>query len=133
MIYFFPNKTAILWPLFDNTIQEGRLALHYAPHNANAMRLYSVLINHGADPSAEDARGHNPQYYIDHGDEILIPEWSNKWSNMINAQSPQRKKSERATAAKERNALAKSIANAAKSARQKSRAGRVTNKLLKIC
>ena len=109
------------------------MALHYAPVNANAMRLYSVLINHGADPSAEDSRGHNPQYYIDHVDEILIPEWSNKWSNMINAQSPHRKKSERATAAKERNALAKSIANAAKSARQKSRAGKVTNKLLKIC
>ena len=73
------------------------MALHYAPVNANAMRLYSVLINHGADPSAEDSRGHNPQYYIDHVDEILIPEWSNKWSNMIAAQSPEprRKKSER--------------------------------------
>ena len=103
------------------------MALHYAPVNANAMRLYSVLINHGADPSAEDSRGHNPQYYIDHVDEILIPEWSNKWSNMIAAQSPEprRKKSERSTAAKERNALAKTIANAAKSARQKKREGKL--------
>ena len=105
--------------------QEGRLALHYAPSSGNAMRLYSVLINHGADPAAEDARGHNPQYYIDHTDEITIPEWSNRWSNMIMAQSPEprRKKSERSTAKAERNALVQSIAKAAKSARQKKREG----------
>ena len=101
------------------------MALHYAPANSNAMRLFSVLVNNGADPSVEDARGHNPQYYIDHHSEIIIPEWSNKWSNMIMAQSPEprRRRSEKSAAAKERDALAKTIANAAKSARRKKREG----------
>ena len=89
------------------------------------MRLFSVLVNNGADPSVEDVHGHEVKYYIDHADEIIIPEWSNKWSNMIMAQSPEprRRRSEKSAAAKERDALAKTIANAAKSARRKKREG----------
>lgn len=115
---------------------EGRTALHYAPANGNAMRLFSVLVNQGADPSLEDGRGryfvenfsklfifsnlgHNPQYYMDHPEEILIPEWTNKWSNMIMAQSPSPRKSQRS----QRSALVKANMEAAKSARRKKREG----------
>ena len=58
---------------------------------------------------------------MDHTDEIIIPQWTNKWSNYLAAQSPspQRKKAER----KERSALHKANIAAAKSARQKTRGG----------
>ena len=109
---------------------EARTALHYAPANSNSMRIFSVLVNGGADPNAEDGRGHNPQYYMDHPDEIIIPAWTNKWSNMIMAQSPtpQRKKSERSAAATQRSALIKANLEAAKSARRKRREGNLKKK-----
>ena len=59
------------------------------------MRMFSVLVNSGADPTLEDCRGHNAQYYMDNQSEIVIPEWTNRWSNMITAQdrspSPERR------------------------------------------
>ena len=91
------------------------------------MRLFAVLVNAGADPTIEDNRTHNPQYYVDHQNEIAQPSWSKKWSNMILAQSPspRRKKSERMTAVagKERTALTKANKEFAKSARRKQRGG----------
>ena len=57
--------------------------------------MFSVLVNSGADPTLEDCRGHNAQYYMDNQNEIVIPEWTNRWSNMITAQdrspSPERR------------------------------------------
>ena len=57
--------------------------------------MFSVLVNSGADPTLEDCRGHNAQYYMDNQSEIVIPEWTNRWSNMITAQdrspSPERR------------------------------------------
>ena len=43
------------------------------------MRMFSVLVNSGADPTLEDHRGHNAQYYMDHQEEIVIPEWTNRY------------------------------------------------------
>lgn len=110
--------------------QEGRTALHYAPANAGAMRLFSVLVNAGADPTLEDNRGHNSQYYIDHQNEIVIPEWTNRWSNIMMAQSPTpgQRKAERSAKAKERSALIKANLEAAKSARRKKRDGKTMKK-----
>ena len=92
------------------------------------MRLFSVLVNAGADATAEDGRGHNAQYYMDNQGEVTIPEWSKKWSNMIEAQSPppRRKtiKSEKSAVAKERNALTRANMATAKSARRKKREGK---------
>lgn len=56
---------------------------------------------------------------MDHPEEILIPEWTNKWSNMIMAQSPSPRKSQRS----QRSALVKANMEAAKSARRKKREG----------
>ena len=106
-------------------MQEGRTALHYAPANGASMRMFSVLVNAGADPNLEDARGHNSQYYMDHQEEILIPDWVNRWSSMITAQdrspSPERRRSERATAKAARQSA---LNKAAKSARRKKRDGK---------
>ena len=59
------------------------------------MRMFSVLVNSGGDPTLEDNMGHNAQYYMDNQTEIVIPEWTNRWSNMITAQdrspSPERR------------------------------------------
>lgn len=80
------------------------------------MRLFSVLVNAGVDPNAEDGFGHNAQYYVDHSNEVVIPEWQAKWSNIALAQSPTPKQKS------ERSAIAKAEA-AQKSARKKKRDG----------
>ena len=92
------------------------------------MRMFSVLVNSGADPTLEDSAGHNAQYYMDNQSEVVIPEWTNRWSNMITAQdrspSPERRRSERQTA-KAKTARASALHKAAKSARRKKRDGKL--------
>ncbi len=84
------------------------------------MRIMSLLVNAGMEAQTEDNHGKTVQYYMDHTEEIIIPQWQAKWTNIALAASP----TPRSPKKSERSAIAKANVEAAKSARKKLREGR---------
>ncbi|TRY79118.1 hypothetical protein TCAL_09905 [Tigriopus californicus] len=57
---------------------DGRIPLHYTACNPKASEFQTILVSSGSEESAEDSKGKTVQYYLEHKDEITIPDWNPK-------------------------------------------------------
>ncbi|XP_068082154.1 uncharacterized protein [Anabrus simplex] len=63
----FPNTTAL-------KDREGRTALHYCAVSKTPQAVWEKLVAAGADPSVVDNRAHDAAYYIEHPQEVELPD-----------------------------------------------------------
>eukprot|EP00095_Tigriopus_kingsejongensis_P008483 maker-scaffold18_size714446-snap-gene-5.16 protein:Tk08483 transcript:maker-scaffold18_size714446-snap-gene-5.16-mRNA-1 annotation:"hypothetical protein X777_10637" len=84
--------------------EDGRIPLHYTACNPKAGELHSLLVNSGSDPNSEDNKGKIVQYYMEHKDEISIPDWNPK-PILVPPPSPKKSISLKAGAGMERAAM----------------------------